>query len=103
MMESANQQPRRARRWLALWPLALALALAGIWVWQNAAQKRALESQKRVEMYERTLENVRSVFAQPKPELQSYCRDQATILLEFPECDPVCVALARRVRGEPTR
>ncbi len=72
-------------------------------MWQNTAQRRALEDQKRAEMYRRTLENVRSVCAQPKPGLEGYCRDQATVLLEFPECDPACVALARKVRGEPTR
>ena len=54
-------------------------------------------------MYRGALENVRARCVPLKPELESYCRDHATLLLDYPECDPACVALVRKIRGEPTR
>jgi hypothetical protein len=91
---------KSARGWLI--SLALLAALALVVLWQVASKMRVPDPH-RVEMYQRTLETVRSSCAEPKPAVKSYCRDQAALLLEFPECDAECVALARRVRGEPTR
>lgn len=91
---------KSARGWLTSLALLAALALAILW---QAASKTRARDPHRVEMYQRTLETVRSSCAEPKPALKSYCRDQAALLLEFPECDPECVSLVRRVRGEPTR
>lgn len=87
-------------RWLV--PIAFLLALAAALLWHNAARLGA-PNPHRGEMYQRTLENARSFCEPAKPGLESYCRDQASLLLEFPECDPACVALARRIRGEPAR
>jgi hypothetical protein len=91
---------KRTRLWLAV--SVVALASLGAWVWHIRTQWQEA-NQHRGEMYQRTLETVRSVCVNPKPGVESYCRDQALLLLEFPECDPECVALARKVRGEPTR
>jgi hypothetical protein len=102
MLDSANSKPRRGRRALALWVLLLALALTAAWMWQRATQ-RGESDPHRGELYQRTLESVRASCFPPKPGVESYCRDQALLLLEFPECDPECVALARKIRGEPTR
>jgi hypothetical protein len=54
-------------------------------------------------MYQRTLANVRATCSPPAPAVESHCRDLAALLLDFPECDADCVALARRIRNEPTR
>ena len=91
---------RASRAWLAAG--ALALALVAIWSWQQAT-RRGVSSQHRVEMYREALENVRSRCVPPRAGLESYCRDHATLLLDYPECDPECVALVRQIRGEPTR
>jgi hypothetical protein len=102
MMDSAEQRTKRPARWLGLWFLVVALALAAAWMWQRATQ-RSQSDPHRGEMYQRTLESVRASCFPPKPGVESYCRDQALLLLEFPECNPACVALARKIRGEPTR
>jgi hypothetical protein len=103
MANTPGRGAETARPWRALWPLALALVLAIVWVWHNAAVKQEAENRRRDELYRRTLENVQSVCRAPEPGLESYCRAQAALLLEYPECDPDCVALAREVRGEPAR
>jgi hypothetical protein len=96
-----RRRSQRSRKWLVLAVLLLALA-AAVWVWHATANRRAPDPH-RGEMYQRTLESVRSTCLPPKAGVESYCRDQALLLLEFPECDSACVALARKIRGEPTR
>jgi hypothetical protein len=102
MIDSARHGANRPGRWLTLWLLILGGAAAALLVWQGARFERAPDKH-RVEMYQRTLESVRTTCFPPKAGVESYCRDQALLLLEFPECDPSCVSLARKVRGEPTR
>ena len=89
-----------SRAWLAVG--ALVLGLVAIWSWQQTV-RRDSSPQHRVEMYREELENVSTRCVPPKPDLDSYCRDHATLLLEYPDCDPACVALVRQIRGEPTR
>jgi len=93
-----------SRWWLA--PTLLLLGLTGFWLWQNNVRReavRALPAQQRTELYRRTFEDVQSVCSPPRSGLEGYCRSQATLLLEFPECDAGCAELAHRSRGEPTR
>lgn len=94
------QRGRIGRVWLVAG--ALALTLIGAWAWQQAS-RRGGSPQHRAEMFQHALENVRTRCVPPKAELDSYCRDHATLLLDYPECDAECVALVRRIRGEPTR
>jgi hypothetical protein len=89
---------------MSRWWLALALVLLGlvaVWSWQQA--RRAGSPQHRAELYREALETVRARCVPPRSGLESYCRDHATLLLDYPECDPACVALVRGIRGEPTR
>ena len=75
-----------------------ALAAVAFWVWSLWSEQRAIRSLpegERVALYERTLANLQSVCASPDPALADYCREQARILLEFPECDEACRELAR--------
>jgi len=100
MIESVSRPPPRSRVWLVVG--LLVLAIAGVLVWQLAA-RRGSPNPHRVEMYQRTLATVRDSCSPPKPDLEGYCRDQAALLLEFPECDADCVALVRAIRHEPAR
>jgi hypothetical protein len=85
--------------------MALALVLLGLFaIWScQQATRRAGSPEHRAEMYREALENVRTRCVPPRSSLESYCRDHATLLLEYPECDPGCVTLVRQIRGEPTR
>ena len=81
---------------------ALALALAGGWAWQQASRRGGAPEQ-RAEHYARKLDELRARCLPPKPDLEGDCRERATSLLDYPECDATCVGLVRRIRGEPTR
>ena len=89
-----------SRAWLAAG--LVVVGLVAIWSWQRASRGSG-SPMHRAEMYREALENVRRRCVPPGPGLESYCRDHATLLLDYPECDPACVALVRQVRGEPTR
>jgi hypothetical protein len=89
------------RTWLNV--AAIIALLAAILVWQLAPRWFAPPHPQRHEMYQRSLANVRTSCEPVKPELESYCREQASALLEFPECDAECVALVRAIRREPRR
>lgn len=94
------QTVRLGRGWLVVG--LLALAVVGGWAWQQAS-RRGGSPQHRAEMFQQALQNVQARCVPPKAELESYCRDHATLLLDYPECDAECVALVRRIRNEPTR
>jgi len=100
MVESVKVGARRGRVWLVV--AVFLLATAGVLLWQLAARWGG-PNEHRAEMYQRTLATVRESCSPPKPNLDSYCRDEAALLLEFPECDAACVALARAIRHEPGR
>ena len=100
MIDSVSRPPRRGRAWLVV--ALLLLAAGGFLLWQFAAQWGA-PNPHRVEMYQRILDNLRASCVPPKPTLEGYCRDQAALLLEYPECDADCAALVRAIRHEPAR
>ena len=101
----------QAVRWprvLVFSSLALVLLLLiALWTVDRRAEERALrnlpEADRRA-LYERTLENVRTVCARDaSSELVAYCRDQAEVLLALPECDAACKALVGSYRHRATR
>ena len=100
MVDWAHPSANRPGPWLVV--ALFVLATAGILVWQIAARSGS-PNQHRAEMFHRTLATVLESCSPPKPNLDSYCRDQAALLLEFPECSADCVALARAIRHEPGR
>jgi hypothetical protein len=96
------------RRWtiVAISLVGLAVALLWWW-WQQTEQGRALRAlppADRVGLYERTLENLKTV-CDPAPgrSVREFCREQATIILELPECDGACRALAQRHLSVPIK
>ncbi|HTO09380.1 MAG TPA: hypothetical protein VMR86_20170 [Myxococcota bacterium] len=100
MADSVRPPLARRPAWLAA--LALVLAAGAMVLWQLASRREAPDAH-RAGMYQKTLASVRESCVPPKPNVESYCRDQAAFLLTFPECDADCVALARSIRHEPGR
>jgi hypothetical protein len=98
--DAAGEAPRRSLKTVVL-SLAVLVALA-TWVWWQGSEQRALHNlpaAERAALYERTLANVQTVCASSDPALDGYCREQARILLELPECDEPCRALGRTQVG----
>lgn len=85
--------------------ILLALSVLGavaFWIWSEGAERRALRNlppAERQAVYERSLENFRAVCASGELALGEYCREQAQILLAFPECDESCRALSGHSLG----
>lgn len=88
-------RPRFTSRTLLI---AGALVLGvGFWVWSLGGEQRAirrLPRDERIALYQRTLENVRTICASTDLALGAYCSEQARILLLFAECDAECRELA---------
>jgi hypothetical protein len=77
---------------LAWRPIATPTKIASLPVAQRAA------------LYERTRANL-ELLCEPRkaPELETYCREQARILLHLPECDEDCELLVRNQLAWATR
>jgi hypothetical protein len=91
----------RSRRLLvALAIVLVAAAVGAFWSWREGAERRAiarLPAAERGELYQRELDTFRTLCGQAprRDELQPQCRERASFILEFPECDPACRQLAR--------
>jgi len=88
--------------------ICLCLLAAAVFVrWLRSGQRSALlalPSAERVALYQRTLENLRSVCDRSRPSgLDSFCADQAELALDFEDCDAECRKLALAHHGIPTR
>ena len=84
------------------WGLVAAGAVAVVAIVAFGLRRPAGDAQ-RAALYAKTLEAVRTTCVPVTAATESYCRDQANLLLDFPECDAECVRLARQVRREPRR
>jgi len=94
--ERASGAPRPTLRPMVL--AAFVLAAVAIWIWSQGAERRGfrgLPADERKAVYLRTLENLQTVCASPDLALEEYCREQARVLLAFPECDASCREIAR--------
>ena len=98
----------RWRRALLFSAAALVIGvLVALWAVDHDAEKRALrnlpEADRRA-LYQRTLENVRTICARdPGDRPVAYCRDQAEVLRALPECDDACKRLVASYRRRATR
>jgi hypothetical protein len=86
--------PRRAN-WLERAGIALAvLATIATVIWHLGAERRAIRNLPPVERqaaYARTFESFRSLCGADRADsLRENCRQQAQLLLDFPECDSFC-------------
>jgi hypothetical protein len=101
--------PRPARSALAGAALlggVLAIA-TGSWWWSSGGERREIRElppAQRHALYQRTLENLKTI-CDPAPgrSVRDFCRNQAALALEFPECDDDCRRLARRHMSLPRR
>ncbi len=89
--------------------LLVALLLVGVWIAVMAAHERrltrvihALPAPLQQEMYRRTYDELATVCS-TQPGLDDHCRDEADLLLRFPQCDADCRALAQRVFRSGTK
>jgi len=84
-------------------PIAVALGVAALallgWLVTAApstAALRSLPADRRAQLVERTLANLRDVCSGAERP-REFCRQQATLVLQLPECDQVCREEARTV------
>ena len=100
---------RRSKTYLAAFTTgALATALLALSISRGNAERRAvgrLPELERRALYGRTMQTLGSTCeeANRRSGLEKYCREQAEFVVEFPECDAACSALARRHRAGPSR
>jgi hypothetical protein len=111
MTESILEQPRashRARR-VVVWLMISVVVIGGAcaWAWMATEQDRAIRAMSpddRLAFYQRTLQNLQSVCAgQFDGRLQKFCREQAQLVVRFPECDEQCDDLAQHLLSPATR
>jgi hypothetical protein len=92
------------------WGLALLilLALAIAFIWNAGAERRAIEGMDPVQrraLYEQSFgELERLCGGGPRDDaLEKRCVDQVAFVLQFPECDARCQAIARSHTPRPTK
>jgi hypothetical protein len=99
----ANPPAKQSRLTTRSILIAVAVVLGiALWTWLLSAEQRAIRGlprDERIALYQRTLENVRTICANTDPALGPYCTEQARILLLFAECDAECRELAGRQVG----
>lgn len=99
-------RPAVARALWILAPLAAVVVFALVLL-RATTEDRALTRlppAERAAVYQRTLDNLRTVCAGERArELRDFCRGQAQLVLLFPECDAACEATAREQLRTPTR
>lgn len=98
----------RARRRLVLFVLAsglvLGLALPALLRPSLERQLASLPETERRAFYLRTLETLRTTCGEnPEEPLADTCREQAELVLRFPDCDADCRALADRFSPRSSR
>lgn len=63
-----------------------------------------LPASERRALYERTLETLHTTCGLARgAEVASFCREQASFITHFPECDSACRELAARFTSRPSR
>ncbi len=93
-------------------PIRLLLAAAvavGVWMAALSVHERrldraitALPPTMQHEMYRRTYEELATVCS-TQPGLDDHCRDEAELIVRFPQCDGACRTLARRFSPAATK
>jgi len=101
-------EPTMRQKWTLLAVVATVIAAAALWLWPDASEQEAireLPQAERRELYERTLRTLEtSCNPRSLPEgLEAFCRDQSEFIVQFPECEGSCRAIAKPHRSVPTR
>lgn len=101
--------PPKRRRALRAWIGAAILIVAALGGWylrwaSTGGEIESLPANERHAFYVRTLEDLRTVCTRTSgPNLDEHCRDQARLLVRFPECDATCQEVAQRFLAAPNR
>jgi cytochrome b pre-mRNA-processing protein 3 len=88
---------------------AILIAVSAFWIWNRGVESRSLNElavPERHALYQRTLQTLQSSACDPNHGahgLHDYCRRQAEFIVEFPECDASCSALAKRLLLNPEK
>lgn len=105
-MSYVKLKRRASLRDLAL-PVLAGAGLFGAWIWYSGCidrELRDLPEADRQALYQRTSQTLKQTCSESSgPQMTDYCRDQAELLLHFPECDDDCRALSRRYLHVPAR
>jgi len=93
-----------------LWAGGLLSAIAvagGVWWWSATAEDRALRALPEPErrgLYRRTMDNLQTICEPAAPRsMRDFCRAQAELVAQLPDCDGSCQEIASRHLGLPTR
>jgi hypothetical protein len=108
MVEPRPHPSTRSPRRGLLIALATLVALGALWLYALDGPRSAFEQlpdSERRGLYERTLSNLKELCppAAAKGELRDFCREQARLLADLPECDTTCRALATPFLPTPAR
>jgi hypothetical protein len=82
------------------------VVLAALWIWWPSHDKvtRLPEPERRA-LYQRTLGTL-TTFCDPSKDhtgIHDYCQQQADLVVQFPECDAACRAVAEKHRPLPSK
>jgi hypothetical protein len=95
-----EHHPGRWPRWLKWIALAAGIACALLlFIYSEGAERRAirgLSEPERHALLARTLQNLNSICSPADDAMRDFCREQARLAMEFPECDKACQELADR-------
>ena len=85
-----------------------AMVIAGVaWWWLTTAETRAVRALPELErrgLYRRTMENLETICEPAAPRsMRDFCRAQAELAMQLPDCDQGCQEIARRHVALPTR
>ena len=108
-LHTAARRPPNARevaRVVLVGLLVLVLAVALLW--RTGAERRAIEGMAPAErraVYEQAFGELQRLCGSgPRDDaLERRCREQIRFVLQFPECDATCQAIARRHEPLPTK
>lgn len=94
---TALEGSRRMLHWIL--PGLAVVGLALYWLWNVSAERRAIRAltpEQRAALHQSALESLKTACSSADPSLDDYCRAQARVLLDLPECDALCRELALR-------
>jgi hypothetical protein len=104
--DTGHSRARRRSRAFAIASLCVLLLAASVWAWWlHRDDVLQLPEPERRALYQHTLDTL-DAFCDPTKGLtglDAYCRQQAELIVQFPECNPACWARADRHRPQPSR
>jgi hypothetical protein len=101
---SLSRFPRSARYLVAT--LIVVAGIVALWLtlhWQATPQVQQLPERERLELFRRTLDDLRLCATKSGALIPAHCEHQAELVQDFAECDHACRDLALSWDHRPTR